>query len=440
MGFVGILLGMFAMGVMQLILATALPYIITEIGGGNLYSWVFSSYIVASLITIPIFARIADIYGKKKFYIIGMATLAIGTLYGGLAPNMIHLIIARTIQGLGAGIITPVSLAMISDIFPPEKRGRMIGIFGFVQLLSNILSPSLGGFITKQLGWHWIFFIVLILIGFSILLVAIGNKDQRISSLVGVSEIDIEGGLLLGIFSVITVILSNVISKQGKFGIFGILLFLCAAVTATILVLNEMHHKNPILKVEFFKTKIIRRSIISAIIVGAVMYGLVTILPLCGVILSKQGFKINESQILSLFMIGLTIGIIVSSMLISKFNSPDFTRILWGLMSACSFLMLYSISNGNLVIFYILNIFIGIGTGGVMATFLTNSQNAVSCEDRTILSGLIQMARYLGAAIGVTILTSMIPEVTLMSSISQFYKAFGLLMALCLVGLLNEFV
>ncbi len=143
MGFVGILLGMFAMGVMQLI-------------------------------------------------------LAVGTLYGGLAPNMIHLIIARTILGLGAGIITPASLAMISDIFPPEKRGRMIGIFGFVQLLSNILTPSLGGFITKQLGWHWIFFIVLIVTVFSMLLVAIGNKDQRISSLVGVSKIDIQGGLPLG--------------------------------------------------------------------------------------------------------------------------------------------------------------------------------------------------------------------------------------------------
>ena len=123
--FIGILLGMFAISVMQLILATALPHIVTQIGGDSLYSLVFSSYMLASIVTIPIFSKLADIYGKKKFYIIGMVTFALGTLLGGTAPSMIILIIARVIQGLGAGIITPVSLALISDMFTAEKRGRM---------------------------------------------------------------------------------------------------------------------------------------------------------------------------------------------------------------------------------------------------------------------------------------------------------------------------
>ena len=125
-GFAGLLLGIFAIGVMQLILATSLPFIVTEIGGGNMYAWVFSSYMLASLATIPLFSKLADIYGKRKFFILGMSIFAIGSIYGGFAPSMIHLIVARVIQGLGAGIITPVAMAMITDMFPTEKRGNIV--------------------------------------------------------------------------------------------------------------------------------------------------------------------------------------------------------------------------------------------------------------------------------------------------------------------------
>lgn len=122
--FIGILLGMFAIGVMQLILATALTFIVVEIAGGNAYSWVFSSYMLASLAAIPLFSKLADIYGKKLFYMLGMGVFALGSLYGGLAPDMTQLIIARVIQGLGAGIITPVAMAMVTDMFSAEKRGN----------------------------------------------------------------------------------------------------------------------------------------------------------------------------------------------------------------------------------------------------------------------------------------------------------------------------
>ena len=107
--FIGIILGMFGIGIMQLVLATAMPFIVTEIGGDYLYSWVFSSYMLASLLTIPIFSKMADLYGRKKFYLLGMSIFAVGTLYGGFAPSMEHLIVARILQGLGAGMMTPVA-------------------------------------------------------------------------------------------------------------------------------------------------------------------------------------------------------------------------------------------------------------------------------------------------------------------------------------------
>jgi MFS family permease len=439
-GFAGILLGMFAIGVMQLILATALPFIVSEIGGGSMYSWVFSSYMLASLATIPLFSKLADIYGKRRFYILGMSIFVIGSIYGGFAPGMSHLISARVIQGLGAGIITPVAMAMITDMFPPEKRGNMIGVFGFVQLLSNLLSPPLGSFITKQLGWHWIFFLTVGMVALSILLVILGGNHKESKSDLKPHDIDIAGGLIFGGFCVLTVSFSNIVSKQSEWGIKGIVFFLGAILAAVILIFNERRHKNPVIKVEFLKNKIIRSSIISSILAGAIMYGLVTILPLCGIVLSKQGFTIDESKILLLFMVGITIGLLTTSRIAGKVRSVNLTRTLWIVMSLSSILMVYSISTGNLIVFNILNVLIGLCTGGVMATFLINSQNAISSQDRTVLSGLIQLGRYFGAAIGVTVLTGMLPEISMISGIGQFVGAFGLLVALCVTGLINEMI
>ncbi len=118
--FFGLIISSFGIGLMQLVLATAMPFIVTEIGGDYLYSWVFSSYMLASLLTIPIFSKLADLYGKRKFYLLGMSIFTVGTLYGGFAPTMEHLIVARVIQGLGAGLMTPVAIALISELFPAE--------------------------------------------------------------------------------------------------------------------------------------------------------------------------------------------------------------------------------------------------------------------------------------------------------------------------------
>lgn len=440
LGFAGILLGMFSIGMMQLILATALPFIVKEIGGGNMYSWVFSSYMLASLAAIPLFSKLADIYGKRKFYILGISIFSLGSIYGGLSPTMAHLVSARVIQGFGAGIITPVAMAMITDMFPPEKRGNMIGAFGFVQLLSNLLSPPMGSFITKQLGWHWIFFITIGLAALSILMVAMGHKAKETCSSMKPSDIDILGGLIFGGFCVLVVSFSNTVSSQNKLSDLAITLLLAAIVSAVLLIFNERKHKNPVIKVEFLKTKVIRSSIISSILAGAIMYGLVTILPMCGAVLKTQGFKIDESRILLLFMIGITTGLLTSSRVAVKLSSRYFTRSLWSVMLLSSLIMMYSISAGWLIIFNVQCALIGLCTGGIMATFLINSQNAVSSEDRTVLSGLIQLGRYFGASVGVTILTGILPEISVITSIGQFAVAFELLAGLCVLGLINEII
>ncbi|MGI5901697.1 MAG: hypothetical protein ACOX7U_04400 [Desulfitobacteriia bacterium] len=168
------------------------------------------------------------------------------------------------------------------------------------------------------------------------------------------------------------------------------------------------------------------------------MYGLIAILPLCGAMLGSQGFKINESQILLFFMFGTTTGMVASSFLVKRLNSAIFTKTIWIVMSVSSISILYFISVKNLIMFNLLNTVIGLCLGGIMSTFMINSQNAVKSEDRTVLSGLIQLGRYMGASIGVTIFAGVLPEVGMITSVSQFAGAFGVLLVLSVLGLANE--
>jgi MFS family permease len=183
----------------------------------------------------------------------------------------------------------------------------------------------------------------------------------------------------------------------------------------------------------------LRRSILSSLVAGGIMYGLVTLLPLCSVILLQQGFNIDESRILLLFMLGITIGLLISSRFITRLSTA-FPRLLWGISVIGAGLMYYSISISNIVMFNIVTGFLGLSLGGIMATLLINSQNAVNSEDRTVLSGLVQLGRYLGAAVGVTILTGILPDVSQISSAVQFLGAFGLLVVIYILGFVNELI
>lgn len=438
MTFIGIILGMFGIGIMQLVLATAMPVIVTEIGGDYLYSWVFSSYMLASLLTIPIFSKMADLYGRKKFYLLGMSIFAVGTLYGGLAPTMEHLIVARVLQGLGAGMMTPVSIALISDLFPAEKRGRMIGMFSFVQLLANLISPILGSVITKQLGWHWIFFFTLGMVLTALLLVALDKTtSQQSSQPVSWLNLDVLGGLMFGLFCVFLVSFSDSVSNLGQLNLLGILFLVGAIITGLILAWNELRHKDPIIKLAFFQAKVLRQSIVSSLIAGGIMYGLITLLPLCNAILKQRGFDVGDSQLLLIFMIGTTLGLLITSSFITKLSSA-FPSILWGISILGAGGMYFAISSSNFILFEVITGFLGLTLGGISATLLINSQNAVSNQDRTVLSGLVQLGRYLGAAVGVTILTGILPEISQLSSVTQFLGAFGLLVGMYVLGLVNQ--
>ncbi len=156
---VAIMLALFLGALDQTIVGTALPRIITELNGASLYTWVVTIYLLASTVTVPIYGKLSDMYGRKPLLLIGVGLFLVGSALAGLSQNIEQLIIFRGIQGLGAGALFPIALATIGDLFSAQERGRYQGLFGAVFGLSSLVGPALGGFLTDTLSWHWIFYV-----------------------------------------------------------------------------------------------------------------------------------------------------------------------------------------------------------------------------------------------------------------------------------------
>ena len=154
-----VMLGLFLSALDQTVVGTALPTIVTDLGGNSVYVWVVTAYLLTSTVTVPVYGKLSDIFGRKVMLIIGISLFLIGSALSGLSQNMGELIAFRGLQGLGAGALFPISLAVIGDLFTPRERGKYQGFFGAVFGVSFLVGPFLGGFITDNISWHWVFYV-----------------------------------------------------------------------------------------------------------------------------------------------------------------------------------------------------------------------------------------------------------------------------------------
>src|SRR3954464_4966116 len=155
----GVMTGMFLAALEATVVGTAMPTVIASLGGLSHYSWVFSAYLITSTITVPVWGKLSDLYGRRLFYQLGIAIFLVGSVLSGVSTSMTQLIIFRAIQGLGAGALVPLGMTIIGDIYTLAERARMQALFSGVWGLSSVVGPVVGGFITDQISWRWVFFI-----------------------------------------------------------------------------------------------------------------------------------------------------------------------------------------------------------------------------------------------------------------------------------------
>jgi MFS family permease len=159
--FVALMLGMLVASISQTIVGPAMPRIVAELGGIDHYSWLATAAMLVSAITVPIVGKMSDLYGRRGFYLGGLVVFMVGSILSGFAQNFWWLIAARAIQGAGMGTLMPLSQTIIGDIIPPRQRGKYQGLMGSVFGFSSILGPLVGGFVTDNFGWRYLFFVTL---------------------------------------------------------------------------------------------------------------------------------------------------------------------------------------------------------------------------------------------------------------------------------------
>src|SRR3954470_9646778 len=154
-----VMLGLFLGALDQTIVGPALPTIVTQLHGNDIYVWAVTIYLLTSTISVPFWGKLSDLYGRKPIFMIGIGVFLVGSALSGLSQDMSQLILFRGIQGIGAGSLFPVALAVIGDLFTPAERGKYQGLFGAVFGIAFIVGPLVGGFLTEQVSWHWIFYV-----------------------------------------------------------------------------------------------------------------------------------------------------------------------------------------------------------------------------------------------------------------------------------------
>jgi EmrB/QacA subfamily drug resistance transporter len=402
---ISLMLGMLLAALDQTIVGTALPTIVRQLGGVN-YTWVVTSYLLASTVTVPIIGKLSDMYGRKLFFMGGMVVFLAGSALSGTAQDMTQLVIYRGIQGLGAGAIMPIALSIIGDIFPPAERGKWQGLFTAVFGLSSIIGPLLGGTITDHWGWRWVFYInmpvgAVALVAASLALPATSRRVRH--------TIDYLGSGVLIVWAVALLLGFSLGGTELAWNSWQIItLFAVALVGILAFLYIELRQREPVILPRLFKNDIFSVSTFSMFLVGAGMFGAITYLtPFVQNILGQSAT--NAGLVLTPMMGGFIVSSIVGGQLMSRTGRYKILAMVGFSVGALGMFLLSRMTptttNGQVAIFMIVT---GLGIGLLMSLFTIVVQNAFSRNMIGQVTSTLTFFRSLGASIGVAVLGAIV--------------------------------
>jgi EmrB/QacA subfamily drug resistance transporter len=311
----GLLLAILISAMDNTIVATAMPTIVADLGGFDKFIWVTSAYMVAVMAGMPIFGKLSDMYGRKRFFMFGLIVFLVGSALCGLAQSIVQLSIFRAIQGIGGGALMPIAFTIIFDIFPPQSRGKMTGLFGAVFGASSILGPLLGAYITDYISWHWIFYVNLPIGIVSIILIVRYYHESLQHSK---QKIDWWGAITLVISVVSLMFALELGGKEYDWNSVQIIsLFAVFAIFFIVFFVAEFKAAEPILPLWLFKRRLFATSQILAFLYGGTFIILTVFIPIF-VQAIYGGTAKNSGLILTPMMLGSVAGSSTAGIMMAK--------------------------------------------------------------------------------------------------------------------------
>jgi EmrB/QacA subfamily drug resistance transporter len=383
------------------VVGTAMATIIGQLGGLSEYAWVFSAYLLASTTTVPIYSKLADSHGRKPVFLFGLGLFVVGSALCGLANSMWLLIVFRTVQGLGAGAVQPISFTIAGDIFEPRQRARMQGFFSGVWGVAAIVGPAIGGLITSTVGWPWVFELnipVGLLAGAVIGLRLHERLERR------PHRIDWSGAAML---SGAVVLLLFAVSEGGS--LFGWVsapfaaMLLGAAGLLWLFVRHARRADEPLVDLELLQIPLIRAGLGVGTLAGIVMFGLTTFVPplVQGV---QGGTPVEAGAVVAAMSIGWPVGSVVAGRLLHRVGARPFV------LTGCTLILIGSLAVTQAARFPSLAFetvavaVVGLGMGFSSTVLLIMVQGAVAWQRRATATGLVQFSRTIGGSVGVGVM------------------------------------
>ena len=404
----GVLMAMFLSALDQTVVSTALPRIVADLGGFDRYTWVSTSYLVASTSVLPIVGRLTDIYGRKWFILAAIVVFLVGSVLAGLSQTMTQLIVFRAIQGLGGGSIMAIAFVAVGDLFPPAERGKNQGYVASVYALSSILGPILGGLITDQLSWNWIFYINLPL-GIPLIVLFIFYFPQVKPEAVR-HKLDILGVATL-ILSVVPLMLAlSWGGVQYSWASPQVAGFLALSLVMTLIfIFVETRAEQPIVPLHLFKNPVLSSSLIAVFLTGFAMFGGIIFVPLYAQgVLGKSAT--STGTIMTPMMLGMVVGATLSGQALSRLGGHYRMQGLIGLSILVVGLFLISrmTAETSFAVTLFNLVLMGFGLGTTFPTYTIAIQNSVSHRFMGVATSAAQFFRSVGGLLGLAVLGSVL--------------------------------
>jgi len=398
----GLMLVMLLASLDQTIVSTALPTIVGELGGLEHLSWVVTAYLLAVTVVTPLYGKLGDLYGRKIVLQSALAIFLLGSVLCGLAQGMTELIAFRAIQGLGGGGLMVSAQAAIGDVVPPRERGKWTGLFGAVFGVSSVAGPLIGGFLTSNVSWRWIFYVnvPLGLAALGVLGVTLPSAAERVEH-----AIDYAGTVLLAVALSALVLATTLGGTSYDWGSpFIIGLGVITVVGIGLFILVERRAKEPILPPSLFRNRVFVVTSAVGLVVGFALFGGLTFLPLFQQVVRGDTPTESGLQLLPV-MGGLLFTSIVSGQVITRTGRYRWFPIAGTAIGALGLFLLSGLDRDTSTALAALYMLVfGMGLGMVMQVLVLAVQNAVEYEQLGVATSGATLFRSIGGSLGTALL------------------------------------